>query len=78
MKSFIYIFSVTLLFIIVLAIFNNNNNKNKELFTNNPVDIFTNDTCCNQKNIEGCNKYGQSGVCNYQRNNKSCLCQKAY
>jgi hypothetical protein len=76
MKSFIYICSVTLLFIIVLAIFNNK--KNKELFSNNPVDIFTNDKCCNQNNIEECNKYGQSGVCNYQQNNKSCLCQKAY
>jgi hypothetical protein len=76
MKSFIYMCCVTLFFIIVLAIFNNN--KNKELFTNNPVDIFTNDKCCNQQNIEECNKYGQSGVCNYQQNNKSCLCQKAY
>jgi hypothetical protein len=76
MKSFIYICSVALLFIIVLAIFNSN--KNKELFTNNPIDIFTNDKCCNQKNIEECNKYGQSGVCNYQQNNKSCLCQNAF
>ena len=63
---------MALLFIIVLAIFNNK--KNKELFSN----IFTNDKCCNQKNIEECNKYGQSGVCNYQQNNKSCLCQNAY
>ena len=62
--------------IIVLAIFNNK--KNKELFTNNPIDIFTNDKCCSQKNIGECNKYGQSGVCNYQQNNKSCLCQNAY
>ena len=76
MKSFIYICCVALFFIIVLAIFNNN--KNKELFTNNPIDIFTNDKCCNQQNIEECNKYGQSGVCNYQQNNKSCLCQKSY
>jgi len=68
----IYICFMALLFIIVLAIFNNK--KNKELFSN----IFTNDKCCNQKNIEECNKYGQSGVCNYQQNNKSCLCQNAY
>ena len=76
MKSFIYICSVALIFIIVLAIFNNK--KNKELFTNNPIDVFTNDKCCSQKNIGECNKYGQSGVCNYQQNNKSCLCQNAY
>ncbi len=76
MKGFIYICCVALFFIIVLAIFNNN--KNKELFTNNPIDIFTNDKCCYQQNIEECNKYGQSGVCNYQQNNNSCLCQKSY
>lgn len=72
----IYICCIALFFIIVLAIFNNN--KNKELFTNNPVDIFTNDKCCTLQNIEECNKYGQSGVCNYQQNNNSCLCQNAY
>jgi hypothetical protein len=74
MKGFIYICCIALFFIIILAVFH----KNNELFSNNKVDIFTDGKCCSQKNIDECNKYGQSGVCNYQQNNKSCLCQNSF
>jgi hypothetical protein len=38
---------------------------------------FTNDTCCTEKQKENCMTYGKTGVCNYYKNNKSCLCQNA-
>ena len=48
---------------------------NNEKFTNK----FTNDKNCNcsQKNIEECNKYGKSCVCNYFQKN-SHYCQDSY
>jgi hypothetical protein len=39
---------------------------------------FTNDTCCTEKQKENCMTYGKTGVCNYNKNIKSCFCQNAY
>ena len=47
-------------------------------FDNLENNIFTYDTCCTEKEIAHCETYGKTGVCNYLKNNKSCLCQNAY
>ena len=48
-----------------------------ESFDNNKSDLFTYDSCCTQKQIADCEKYGKTGVCNYDKNDNSCMCQNA-
>ena len=40
-------------------------------------DRYTNGKCCTEMEIQKCESYGKTGVCNYNENNKSCLCQNA-
>ena len=46
----------------------------KEQYTN----LFTNGKCCSQKQIAQCEKYGRTGVCNYEKNDNSCMCQDGF
>lgn len=41
------------------------------------TDKYTNGKCCTEDEIQKCESYGKTGVCNYNRNDKSCLCQNA-
>ena len=47
--------------------------RRREKFEN----LFTNGSCCSEDQIRECNTFGKSGVCNYFKNNNSCLCQNA-
>ena len=47
-------------------------------FDNMEHNLYTYDTCCDETQKEKCMTYGKSGVCNYYKNNNSCLCQNAY
>ena len=47
-------------------------------FDNLENNIFTYDSCCSEAQIAHCETYGKTGVCNYFKNNKTCLCQNAY
>jgi hypothetical protein len=43
----------------------------------NVEDRYTNDKCCTENEIEKCESYAKTGVCNYNKKDKSCLCQNA-
>jgi hypothetical protein len=77
MNKFIIILFITTALIIILLIIKN---KTIDNFNNqySNKDIYTNDKCCNEIQKQNCMKYGKTGVCNYKKNNKSCLCQNAY
>lgn len=56
-------------------------NKRKSIidsFDNLQDNLFTYDSCCSQQEIAHCETYGKTGVCNYNNNTKSCLCQNAF
>lgn len=53
-------------------------NSSIESFDNLEDNLYSYDTCCSQKQIDNCEKYGKTGVCNYNENNKSCLCQNSF
>jgi hypothetical protein len=53
-------------------------NSSIESFDNLEFNLYSYDTCCFQKEIDNCEKYGKTGVCNYNENNKSCLCQNSF
>jgi len=63
---------IELLLILYLMVFNQY--KKNESFNN----LFTDDICCTQNEMNNCYKYGKTGVCNYYKNNKSCLCQNSF
>jgi hypothetical protein len=72
-----------LIFLIILALLTifmmiYNNRKNKEQFDNLENNLYSFDTCCNEKEIKDCESYGKTGVCNYREHNKSCICQNAF
>lgn len=71
----LYLFILFLiLLILILSFFL----KNKiESFQTNNNNLFTYDSCCNQEDIQKCESYGKTGVCNYILNDNSCLCQNA-
>jgi len=46
-----------------------------ESFDNLEFNLYSYDTCCSQKEIDNCEKYGKTGVC---KNNRSCLCQNSF
>lgn len=64
-----------LLIIIILIVLNK---RNKESFDNLESNLYTYDTCCKEDEIQKCQTYGKTGVCNYNLNDKSCSCQSAY
>ena len=70
----LYLFILFLiLLILILSFFLKNNIESFQ--TNN--NLFTYDSCCNQEDIQKCESYGKTGVCNYILNDNSCLCQNA-
>ena len=71
MKSFIAVIICIIVIIILLYIINSG-------LIDNFDNKYTNDICCNEYQKENCMKYGKTGVCNYNKNNNSCLCQNAY
>lgn len=64
----IILFFLLLLIVIILYYYIYVYKLQKEKFDNH----FTNDACCNEDQIQNCQKYGKIGVCN--ENNK-CVCQ---
>ncbi len=52
--------------------------KHIDSFDNLENNLYTYDSCCNQEDIAHCQTYGKTGVCDYNKNNKSCLCQNAF
>jgi len=79
MKYIVFIVSVIFFILFVLAIFRNKTQKNDmEKFSQiNVEDRYTNDKCCTENEIEKCESYAKTGVCNYNKKDKSCLCQNA-
>ena len=71
--SLIAIFFILILLILIISNYNSISN-NIESFENN----FTEDKCCcNENEINKCNQYGKSCVCDYIEKNKY-LCQNPY
>jgi thioredoxin-related protein len=73
---------ITLLFILlillIIIIFLLTLKKNNESFDNLESNLFTYDSCCDEKEIRACETYGKTGVCNYNQKNKLCVCQDSY
>lgn len=42
------------------------------------TDVFTKQSCCNEQQIKFCEKWGKTGVCNFQLSNKLCMCLDAF
>jgi septation ring formation regulator EzrA len=68
----IIIILIIILFLIYIK------NKKIESFDNLESNLYTYDTCCSQDQIKNCESYGKTGVCNYYKNNKSCMCQNSF
>jgi uncharacterized protein YxeA len=47
-------------------------------FDNLESNLYTYDSCCSQDQIKNCESYGKTGVCNYYKNNNSCMCQNSF
>lgn len=71
----ISILIILLLFIIIIIM---SLHKTVDSFDNLTSNLYTYDTCCSASQIQNCQKYGKTGVCNYNLNNNSCICQNAY
>jgi hypothetical protein len=71
-----YFYLITILIISILIIIYNNNIIDS--FDNLVPDLYTYDTCCNEKQIKNCESYGKTGVCNIFKNNKSCMCLNSF
>ena len=71
MDNIIYILLFILLVLFIIYFFMIH--RRREKFEN----LFTNGSCCSEDQIRECNTFGKSGVCNYFKNNNSCLCQNA-
>ena len=69
--------SIIIIQIIIIIYFIIKSYKYNESFDNSKSDLFTYDSCCNEIQIANCEKYGKTGVCNYNENNNSCMCQNA-
>ena len=69
--------SIIIIQIIIIIYFIIKSYKHNESFDNSKSDLFTYDSCCNEIQIANCEKYGKTGVCNYNENNNSCMCQNA-
>lgn len=71
----------TLLIIILICLFFIIANillKNSVIDNFDNTDVFTKQSCCNEKQIKFCEKWGKTGVCNFQSSNKSCMCLDAF
>jgi len=67
-----------LIFIIIIIFLMIYKNNVIDSFDNLVPDLYTYDTCCSENQIADCEKYGKTGVCNYYKNNKSCMCQNSF
>ena len=76
--NYMYIFIFLIIIIIILLIIMIFHNKVIDSFDNLVPDLYTFDTCCNENQIANCQTYGKTGVCNFYKNNKSCICQNAF
>lgn len=72
----VLLIAIILIFIIILICLYNN--KVIDSFDNMEDNLYTYDTCCTIQENEKCMTYGKTGVCNYYKNNGSCLCQNAF
>lgn len=70
----LFIIFILLLTIIFLIIYN----KNIESYNNLESNLYSYDTCCTEKQIRKCETYGKTGVCNYNQDNMSCMCQESF
>lgn len=70
----LFIIFILLLTIIFLIIYN----KNVESYNNLESNLYSYDTCCTEKQIRKCETYGKTGVCNYNQDNMSCMCQESF
>jgi len=52
--------------------------KTIDSFDNLESNLYTYDTCCSEAQIAKCETYGKTGVCNYNKDDKSCLCQNSF
>ena len=68
----LFIIIILIILAIIVAIIKNN--RITDRFSNK----YTNDSCCTEIEKENCMKYGKTGICNYNKNDKSCFCQNAY
>jgi hypothetical protein len=66
---------IIILIIIYFAFFYK---KTIDSFDNLESNPFTYDTCCTQSEIAKCETYGKTGVCDYNKNDKSCMCQNSF
>jgi len=66
---------ILLIILIILIIFILNRNK---LTVDSFSNLYTRDNCCSQNEIAQCETYGKTGVCNYYKNNNSCMCQNSF
>lgn len=71
---YLYLF----IFIIIIFLLMICKHKMIDSFDNLVPDVYTYDTCCTENQIANCEKYGKTGVCNYYKNDKSCLCQNSF
>ena len=72
--TLLFILLIILLIVIILIMLK----KNIESYDNLESNLFTYDSCCNEKQIRACETYGKTGVCNYNENNKLCVCQDSF
>lgn len=68
--------AIILIFIIILICLYDN--KIIDSFDNMEDNSYTFDTCCSAEENEKCRTYGKTGVCNYNKDDGSCLCQNAF
>jgi hypothetical protein len=79
-----YLLELTLYIIILLLVIfifyyiNTIYYKRKDYFDNMEDNLYSYDTCCTQDQMNNCMKYGKTGVCDYNKNNKSCMCQNSF
>ena len=72
-----YLYLIIIIMILLIFI-TNYKHKVIDSFDNLVPDLFTYDKCCSENQIADCEKYGKTGVCNYYKNNKSCMCQNSF
>jgi len=68
---FLIIIIIFLIFIIYLL----SSSKIIDRFDN--TDVYTKQSCCNEKNIKYCESWGKTAVCNFN-GDKSCMCLDAF
>jgi hypothetical protein len=78
MNSNLIILLVILIILIILIMFITYKFTKNKLTVDSFSNLYTKDNCCNQDEIAQCETYGKTGVCNYYKNNNSCMCQNSF